>query len=59
HPFGQATLHDEDLTVNFAQQTTPNDRVAVVATEPLTDDEAWTPFAAGELRVFVDGATAG
>jgi len=25
----------------------------------LTDDEAWTPFAAGELRVFVDGATAG
>jgi len=59
HPFGHATLHDEDLTVNFAQQTTPNDRVAVVATEPLTDDEAWTPFAAGELRVFVDGATAG
>ncbi|TMH06631.1 MAG: class II glutamine amidotransferase [Betaproteobacteria bacterium] len=59
HPFGHATLHDEDLTVNFAQQTTPDDRVAVVATEPLTDDEAWTPFAAGELRVFVDGATAG
>jgi glutamine amidotransferase len=29
--------------------------VAVVATEPLTDNEAWTPFAPGELRVFVDG----
>jgi len=59
HPFGHATLHDEDLTVNFARETTPDDRVAVIATEPLTDDEAWTPFAAGELRVFVDGATAG
>jgi glutamine amidotransferase len=59
HPFGHATLHDEDLTVNFAHETTSDDRVAVIATEPLTDNEAWTPFAAGELRVFVGGATAG
>ena len=55
HPFGRATLHDEDVTVDFSRNTTPNDRVAVVATEPLTDNEAWTPFAPGELRVFVDG----
>jgi glutamine amidotransferase len=55
HPFGRATLHDEDVTVDFSRDTTPNDRVAVVATEPLTDNEAWTPFAPGELRVFVDG----
>ncbi|HEV8311904.1 MAG TPA: class II glutamine amidotransferase [Burkholderiaceae bacterium] len=56
HPFGRATLHDEDVTVDFSRDTTPNDRVAVVATEPLTDNEAWTPFAPGELRVFVGGA---
>ena len=55
HPFTAATLADEDLSVNFAEHTTPNDRVAVVATEPLTANETWLPFAPGELRVFRDG----
>lgn len=55
HPFRPAKLQDEDLRVDFAQVTTPNDRVAVVATEPLTADEAWTPMQRSELRVFVDG----
>jgi predicted glutamine amidotransferase len=41
--------------VDFSQQTTPHDRVAVIATEPLTADESWQPFAPGELRAFVDG----
>src|SRR5574343_3555 len=56
HPFGAASLRDDDVTVDFAHVTTPHDRVAVIATEPLTDDEPWTAFAPGELRVFVDGA---
>ena len=56
HPFKPAALRDEDLRVDFASLTTPSDRVAVIATEPLTDDEPWTAFAPGELRVFVDGA---
>ena len=51
-------LRDEDLTRRLRRATTPNDRVAVIATEPLTADEAWTAFAPGELRVFVDGARA-
>ncbi|HPK32947.1 MAG: class II glutamine amidotransferase [Ottowia sp.] len=55
HPFATARLADEDLAVNFAEHTTPDDRVAVVATTPLTSDEAWTPFAPGELKVFQDG----
>jgi glutamine amidotransferase len=55
HPFSHATLRDEDLSVDFARNTTPNDRVAVVATEPLTNNEAWSAFEPGELRVFVDG----
>jgi glutamine amidotransferase len=54
-PFPTATLQDEDLTVNFANETTPQDRVAVVVTEPLTSNESWTPFAPGELKAFVDG----
>lgn len=55
HPFARAHLADEDLTVDFAEATTPNDRVAVVVTTPLTTNEQWTAFAPGELRVFVDG----
>ena len=56
HPFRSAVLQDEDLRVDFAEQTTPNDRVAVIVTEPLTRDEPWTALQPGELAVFVDGA---
>ncbi|MDT7834010.1 class II glutamine amidotransferase [Aquabacterium sp. OR-4] len=55
HPFGAAHLADEDLTVDFAPHTRPGDRVAIVATQPLTRGEDWAAFAPGELRVFVDG----
>lgn len=55
HPFAAAQLQDEDLTVDFATQTTPQDRVAVVVTEPLTRDEAWYALQPGELAAFVDG----
>jgi glutamine amidotransferase len=55
HPFAHATLSDEDLSVNFADQAAPGDRVAVVVTAPLTTNEAWQTFAPGELRVFEGG----
>jgi glutamine amidotransferase len=55
HPFDSAQLQDEDLTVDFAAHTTPDDRVAVVVTEPLTCNEAWTAMAPGELLVFENG----
>ena len=55
HPFALARLQDEDLTVNFAEHTTPSDRVALVVTEPLTTDEPWQAFAPGELKVFQGG----
>ncbi|MFN0184996.1 MAG: class II glutamine amidotransferase [Aquabacterium sp.] len=55
HPFGIARLADEDLSIDFAAHTTPADRVAVIATEPLTSDEAWSPFEPGELGVFMGG----
>ncbi len=56
HPFARAELRDDDVSVDFSAVTSTRDRVAVVCTEPLTRDEVWEPFAAGELRVFVDGA---
>ena len=55
HPFAAAQLQDADLTVDFADLTTPQDRVAVVVTEPLTCNEDWVALKTGELAVFVDG----
>lgn len=55
HPFSHAKLSDDDLSVDFSEVTTPQDRVAVIVTEPLTLDEVWTPFTAGELKLFIDG----
>jgi glutamine amidotransferase len=55
YPFAAACLADEDLSVDFSQVTTPNDRVAIIVTTPLTTNETWTEFAPGELKVFVDG----
>ena len=54
-PFAKATLADDDLEVDFATVTTPNDRVAVIATAPLTRDEHWTMGVPGEMWVFRKG----
>ena len=54
-PFGAAHLVDEDVTVDFGALTTPRDRVAVIATDPLTTNEAWTALTPGQLAVFRDG----
>jgi glutamine amidotransferase len=59
HPFGAATLADADLHVDFAALTARTDRIAVVATEPLTAGETWQAMAAGELRAFVAGGSCG
>jgi predicted glutamine amidotransferase len=55
-PFRKATLADDDLSVDFSAVTTPNDRVAVIATQPLTRDEEWTIGQPGEMWVFREGA---
>ena len=55
HPFTHATLNDEDLSIDFANHTSPTDRVAVVVTAPLTTNENWTAFVPGELKVFQNG----
>ena len=55
HPFAHAQLKDEDLSENFARNTAPNAKVAVVETAPLTVNEEWRQMPPGELRVFVDG----
>ncbi|WP_069383916.1 class II glutamine amidotransferase [Halomonas caseinilytica] len=54
-PFGRASLSDAELAVNFAEHTTPDDVVSVIATEPLTDNEDWVRMMPGELLVWRDG----
>ncbi|MEB3768047.1 class II glutamine amidotransferase [Acinetobacter sp. MD2] len=55
YPFKPAQLIDLDVEVDFSVVTTPHDRVAVITTEPLTQNEVWTAFKPGQLIVFQDG----
>jgi glutamine amidotransferase len=54
-PFGRATLRDAELQIDFAAVTTEKDRVAVIATEPLTRDEVWEHGSPDTLWVFDKG----
>jgi predicted glutamine amidotransferase len=54
-PFGPACLIDADLRVDFAAETTPRDVVTIIATRPLTADEAWQPIERRSLAVYRDG----
>ncbi len=54
-PFPVAHLKDEDLAVDFSEVTTPDDRVALIATVPLTDNELWTPLPIGRVAMFFEG----
>jgi predicted glutamine amidotransferase len=58
-PFAAAHLIDEDITVDFQELTTPRDRVAIIATTSLTDNETWTTMQPGELLVFQNGLPLG
>ena len=57
-PFSKAHLVDEDMDIDFSTVTTPEDRVAVIATQPLTDNEHWQAFDPGDLVMFKDGKIA-
>jgi glutamine amidotransferase len=54
-PFGEARLKDCEMSVDFGAETTPNDVVTVIATEPLTDNEQWHRLQGGEMVVFNNG----
>jgi glutamine amidotransferase len=55
HPFGEVQLKDDDVTVDLSELNSPDDRLVIVVTEPLTTNEAWVAMEAGELQAFVDG----
>ncbi len=51
-PFGEASLKDCDITVDFKNETSITDKVTVIATEPLTHNETWYTIKIGELATF-------
>lgn len=55
YPFRPARLIDLDVEVDFSDVTTPEDRVAVITTEPLTENEIWQAYQPGEMILFQDG----
>lgn len=55
YPFQYAKLIDIDVDIDFSTVTTSADRVAVITTEPLTDNEIWQAYRAGEMILFKDG----
>jgi glutamine amidotransferase len=54
-PFNEAHLIDKDIAVDFTHLTGDDDRVAVIATQPLTDNETWTKFEKDQLLIFKNG----
>ncbi len=55
HPFTTAHLVDHDLTLDLGTANGVDDRMVLVATEPLTRNEPWQAFEAGEMQVYVAG----
>lgn len=55
HPFPTAQLVDCDLSLDLGALNHEGDRMALIATQPLTADEPWQPLRTGECKVFVDG----
>lgn len=54
-PFSVAHLKDQDVKVDFSAVTTNIDRVAVIATNPLTENESWSVHSPGTLLLFAEG----
>jgi len=55
HPFSHARLIDAELSLDLSRANGPNDRMVLVATEPLTHEEPWQAMQPGEFLVFVQG----
>ncbi len=46
------------MDVDLFELNSPEDRLVIVVTEPLTTNEDWVAMQAGKLKVFVGGAIA-
>jgi predicted glutamine amidotransferase len=53
-PFSNAQLVDADVSMDFAQTNASNDRLCIIATQPLTRNENWQQLEAGQL-LWIEG----
>ena len=53
-PFSNAQLVDADLSMDFAQTNASNDRLCIIATQPLTRNENWQQLDPGQL-LWIEG----
>lgn len=54
-PFGEAKLSDGELSINFQEVAKQHDKVSIIATIPLTNNEQWSQLAVDECLIFHDG----
>ncbi|WP_374403581.1 class II glutamine amidotransferase [Niveibacterium sp.] len=55
YPFAQVELLDCAQQIDLARHNHLDDRISVIATQPLTRGEAWHAFAPGETKIFIRG----
>ena len=53
-PFSKA-LRDDDVEIDFSKYTTENDKVTIIATQPLTKNENWIKMKNGGYVFFKNG----
>ena len=53
-PFSKA-LRDDDVEIDFSKYTTENDKVTIIATQPLTKNENWIKMKTGGYVFFKNG----
>ncbi|MFZ6647577.1 class II glutamine amidotransferase [Undibacterium sp. TJN25] len=58
YPFSTANLVDCNRSIDFSLHNTRDDKIAVIATKPLTSNEVWSAFQPGELKMFLEGGLA-
>jgi predicted glutamine amidotransferase len=54
-PFGEIRMADSDRAIDLAHYNQPDDRMTLVATQPLTQNENWQVLAEGDLKLFTAG----
>ena len=54
-PFSNAQLVDSELSMDFALTNVANDKLCIIATQPLTRNECWQQLEPGQLLWIEDG----
>jgi glutamine amidotransferase len=55
YPFTTVTLVDKDISLDLSKHHDENDKMILIATKPLTINEAWKVYLPGEARMFREG----